>query len=161
MNINFTFQDKKINNIFFSFLGFTFFLFLFYFYSSNINNFTYIEDYEKIIQKNNSKNVKSVNEIVQFIENNKNNIYSSLASLQLAKIYIDSGNLNDALLILKKNLKHTPDVNIFNLITLNIAKIQFQLNDNLQAIKTIDHIKDNAWNSVKYKFKDNVFASLK
>ncbi|XBC44376.1 MAG: tetratricopeptide repeat protein [Buchnera aphidicola (Schlechtendalia peitan)] len=130
-----------------------------YFFKNSKNNTINIEDFEIIFNKNNIRDQNSINKIVKFIINNRHHVYSSLASLQLAKIYVDNNMLNNALLILKNNLLYTSDINIFNITILNISKIQFQLNLKKQAIKNINRITENTWKNVVDNFKKNIFIT--
>ncbi|XBC38194.1 MAG: tetratricopeptide repeat protein [Buchnera aphidicola (Floraphis choui)] len=143
------------------FLFFLVFVFLFFYFDKfYLNRFVYIEDYEKIIKNINYNNKKSMDRIIKFIEMNKSNVYGSLASLQLAKMYVNNNVLQDAYLVLKKNLVYASDVNIFNIMILNLSKIQFQLNKKIDSIQTINHIIDDDWKSIKYNFKGDVFFAL-
>ncbi|QCI23553.1 tetratricopeptide repeat protein [Buchnera aphidicola] len=130
-----------------------FLFFIFYYDIFSLDNNSDIENYKKIIQSSNIKNKESIDNLIKFINNNQNNIYSSLASLYLSKIYVNNKELSNALLVLKYSLKHTLDSNILNIIILNIAKIQFQLGNKLETIKTINRITDSSWNNIKNDFK--------
>ncbi|XBC38729.1 MAG: tetratricopeptide repeat protein [Buchnera aphidicola (Melaphis rhois)] len=151
ISINSDLNYTQKSSIFLFILIFLFFIF--YYDIFNLDNNSDIENYKKIIQLSNIKNKESIDNLIKFINNNQNNIYSSLASLYLSKIYVNNKELSNALLVLKYSLKHTLDSNILNIITLNIAKIQFQLGNKLETIKTINRITDSSWNNIKNDFK--------
>lgn len=120
----------------------------------------YSDNYENIIQKNNISDPSSIVKFIKFIQNNKSSVDGSLAALQLSKMYVHKNDLNNALLILKKSLKYASDVNIFNIMILNISRIEFQLFHNMKAIKIINLVSDNSWESFKNDLKGDMFFLL-
>ncbi|XBC40258.1 MAG: tetratricopeptide repeat protein [Buchnera aphidicola (Nurudea ibofushi)] len=135
-------------------------LIVIYLNKNYFNNDLHLKNFEKNTIQNNVNNRNSINETVKFLAINKNNTDDSLKFLKLAKIYVKKNMLNNALLILKKSLLYTSDINILNMITLNIAKIQFQLNNQEQAIKTINSIYNYSWKSAKNDLLGDIFFAL-
>ncbi|XBC42820.1 MAG: tetratricopeptide repeat protein [Buchnera aphidicola (Kaburagia rhusicola ensigallis)] len=158
IEINYGLNYIQKISIFFLFL--VLILIIFYFKKVYSESSIYLDNYESIIQQNNISDPSSIVKFIKFIQNNKNSIDGSLAALQLSKMYVYKNDLNSALLILKKSLKYTPDVNIFNMMILNISRIKFQLFHNTQAIKIINLVSDSSWESFKNDLKGDMFFLL-
>ncbi|XBC41790.1 MAG: tetratricopeptide repeat protein [Buchnera aphidicola (Kaburagia rhusicola rhusicola)] len=158
IEINYGLNYIQKISIFFLFLALI--LIIFYFKKVYSESSIYLDNYESIIQQNNISDPSSIVKFIKFIQNNKNSIDGSLAALQLSKMYVYKNDLNSALLILKKSLKYTPDVNIFNMMILNISRIKFQLFHNTQAIKIINLVSDSSWESFKNDLKGDMFFLL-
>jgi len=74
-----------------------------------------------------------------------NNIYGSLASLELAQQYADKNELDKAAAQLQSGLASTKDVNLQALIDLRLARVQIQQKQSDAALKTLDNIKGESW----------------
>lgn len=74
-----------------------------------------------------------------------NNTYGALASLDLAKQYVDKNQLDDAATQLQNGLKSTQDANLQAVLNLRLARIQLQQKKADDAIKTLDAIKGDGW----------------
>ncbi|XBC40764.1 MAG: tetratricopeptide repeat protein [Buchnera aphidicola (Nurudea yanoniella)] len=157
MNIDYTFNKVQKNSILIFLIFFVFLFFYFFKFHLNINFDK--QEYEKIIQESNFNKKNSIKNVIKFIENNHNNVYSTLASLYLSNMYAKNNFLYYAIVILQKNKKYIFDENILNIVTLNIAKMQLHLNDKNSALKTLDGITCITWNSIKHDIKGDIFIS--
>ena len=84
-------------------------------------------------------------EALQKFAADNNNIYGSLASLELAQQYADKNELDKAATQLESGLSNTKDVNLQALIDLRLARIQIQQKQSDAALKTLDNIKGESW----------------
>ncbi|CAL4325842.1 UPF0070 protein YfgM [Buchnera aphidicola (Eriosoma lanigerum)] len=138
---------RKIVIFFIYFL--IFFCIVIFFLKKNENhkNNIIINNYENFIMKNHENNSTYTNEINKFIIENKN-IYGILLALRLAKIYVDSNNLNSAIKILQFCLPYTLDSNLYTIIQLRISRIQLEQHDINHARATLYTIKDDSWRNM-------------
>lgn len=83
----------------------------------------------------------------KFVSENRNT-YGALASLDLAKRYVDSNQLDKAASQLQNGLKDTKDANLQAVLNLRLARIQLQQKQPDEAIKTLDAVKGNGWTAI-------------
>ncbi|WP_338557497.1 YfgM family protein [Erwinia sp. E_sp_B04_7] len=76
------------------------------------------------------------------------NTYGALASLDLAKRYVDSNQLDKAASQLQSGLKDTKDANLQAVLNLRLARIQVQQKKADEAVKTLDAIKGDGWTAI-------------
>lgn len=116
--------------------------------------------YEEIIEKINAKKNDQLNDVENFIIENKN-IYGTLSSLFLAKKYIINNNLDKALIQLNNSLKYTKEENLKNLLRIRIAKIKIQQKKGKNAMEILNEIKDDSWTSIIENMKGDIFMENK
>lgn len=78
----------------------------------------------------------------------ENNTYGALAAMDLAKQYVDAGQLDKAATLLQNGLKDTKDANLQAVINLRLARIQLQQNQADAALKTLDGVKGDGWTAI-------------
>lgn len=76
------------------------------------------------------------------------NTYGALAAMDLAKQYVDAGQLDKAATLLQNGLKDTKDANLQAVINLRLARIQLQQNQADAALKTLDGVKGDGWTAI-------------
>ncbi|WP_428943764.1 YfgM family protein [Pantoea sp. FN060301] len=77
-----------------------------------------------------------------------NNTYGALASLDVAKRYVDGGQLDKAAEQLKSGLGNTKDANLQAVMNLRLARIQLQQKKPDEVLKTLDTIKGEGWAAI-------------
>ncbi|RWR02994.1 membrane protein [[Pantoea] beijingensis] len=87
-------------------------------------------------------------EAVSQFANDNNNTYGALASLDLAKQYVDQNELDKAATQLQSGLKDTQDANLQAVMNLRLARIQLQQKKADEAIKTLDAVKGDGWTAI-------------
>ena len=68
--------------------------------------------------------------------------------MDLAKQYVDAGQLDKAATLLQNGLKDTKDANLQAVINLRLARIQLQQNQADAALKTLDGVKGDGWTAI-------------
>ncbi|MFC0139864.1 YfgM family protein [Erwinia mallotivora] len=76
------------------------------------------------------------------------NTYGAIASLELAKRYVDNNQLDKAAAQLQSGLQDTKDANLQAVLNLRLARIQLQLKQPEEALKTLDAVKGDGWTAI-------------
>lgn len=76
------------------------------------------------------------------------NTYGALASLDLAKRYVDNNQLDKAAERLQSGLKDTQDANLQAVLNLRLARIQLQQKQPDAVLKTLESIKGDGWGAI-------------
>ncbi|MCX8960413.1 hypothetical protein EHW66_05075 [Erwinia psidii] len=76
------------------------------------------------------------------------NTYGAIASLDLAKRYVDSDQLDKAVVQLQNGLKSTKDANLQAVLNLRLARVELQLKRPDEALKTLDAVKGDGWTAI-------------
>ncbi|PZL88099.1 hypothetical protein CKF42_06125 [Pantoea sp. ARC270] len=87
-------------------------------------------------------------EAVNRFASENSNTYGALAAMDLAKQYVDAGQLVKAAALLQNGLKDTKDANLQAVINLRLARIQLQQNQADAALKTLDGVKGDGWTAI-------------
>ncbi|MGK3143322.1 YfgM family protein [Pantoea sp. C2G6] len=87
-------------------------------------------------------------EAVDRFASENSNTYGALAAMDLAKRYVDGGQLDKAATLLQNGLKDTKDANLQAVINLRLARIQLQQNQADAALKTLDGVKGDGWTAI-------------
>ena len=87
-------------------------------------------------------------EAVASFANENNNTYGALASLDLAKQYVASNQLDKAISLLQNGLKDTKDANLQAVINLRLARIQLQQSQADAALSTLNNVKGDGWTAI-------------
>jgi len=87
-------------------------------------------------------------EAVNRFASENSNTYGALAAMDLAKQYVDAGQLDKAATLLQNGLKDTKDANLQAVINLRLARIQLQKNQADAALKTLDGVKGDGWTAI-------------
>ncbi|RRZ90969.1 YfgM family protein [Erwinia sp. 198] len=83
----------------------------------------------------------------KFADDNSNT-YGALASLDVAKRYVDNNELDKAAAQLQSGLKATKDANLQAVLNLRLARIQLQQKQPDAVLKTLDAIKGDGWTAI-------------
>ncbi len=76
------------------------------------------------------------------------NTYGALASLDLAKRYVDANQLDKAAEQLQVGLKDTHDANLQAVMNMRLARIQLQQKKPDEVLKTLDSVKGDGWTAI-------------
>ncbi|QKJ88218.1 hypothetical protein PMPD1_3295 [Paramixta manurensis] len=104
-------------------------------------------EYQKLTTELDGSKPQTVEAVTQFASNN-NNTYGALASLDLAKQYVDKNDLGNAVTQLQRGLQDTKDANLQAVLNLRLARIQLQQKKADEVLKTLDGIKGDGWTAI-------------
>ena len=87
-------------------------------------------------------------EAVAKFANDNSNTYGALASLDLAKQYVDKNELAKAAAQLQSGIKQTQNANLQAVMNLRLARIKLQQKQADDALKTLDSVKGEGWTAI-------------
>lgn len=103
--------------------------------------------YQHLISAMQADKPETLDAVAHFASENKNT-YGALASLDLAKQYVDANQLDKAIMLLQSGLKDTSDANLQAVINLRLARIQLQQNQADAALSTLNNVKGGSWAAI-------------
>ncbi|MDW6016279.1 MULTISPECIES: YfgM family protein [Vibrio] len=103
------------------------------------------EAYTQAILSLSSKGIDASGDVQSFIDGNKDTEYSVLAAMQLAKVQIEAGNLDEALAQLEWAKSTTKDAALKPVITLRVARVQAEQGDFDAALAELNNITEEGW----------------
>ncbi|MGR5175922.1 YfgM family protein [Vibrio parahaemolyticus] len=103
------------------------------------------EQYTKAIESIAAKGTDASADVQAFIDSSKESEYSVLAALQLAKVQVEAGELDKALVQLQWAQSNTKDAAITPLVTYRIARLMAETGNNDGAQAELSKISDKAW----------------
>ncbi|RLM26363.1 hypothetical protein BIY29_05975 [Brenneria alni] len=101
---------------------------------------------------------EAVTSAEKFSAENKNN-YGVLASLELARHYVDQNDFAKAERQLAQALSQTSDADLLSLVNLRLARIQLQDKKADEALKTLDAIKSDGWVALAAEVRGDALVS--
>lgn len=101
--------------------------------------------YTTAIEQLSNQGVEAADKVEQYIDANKESEYAVLAALQLAKVQVEAGQLDEALAQLEIAKSNTKDAAITPLIQLRIARVQVEQKRYDDALTTIKAVDSKAW----------------
>ncbi|XKM13369.1 tetratricopeptide repeat protein [Orbaceae bacterium ac157xtp] len=116
--------------------------------------------YEQLIAKLDTNNPQSVDELVSFAKDT-NTVYSVFANMKAAQFYVET--LKDyagAKDLLTAAAKETDSAPILAIINIRIARLQVQLGEYEESLKTLAKVKEESWTPVVDDIKADVFVKL-
>ena len=87
-------------------------------------------------------------EAVAKFANENSNTYGALASLDLARQYVDKNELAKAAAQLQSGIQNTQDANLQAVMNLRLARIQLQQKQADAALKALDSVKGEGWTAI-------------
>ncbi|MFC3024997.1 YfgM family protein [Vibrio zhugei] len=102
-------------------------------------------DYAQTMQVLSEDNAKSQAQVQDYIDANKDTAYAVLASMQLAKVQVEAGELKKALTQLKWAQSHTDDQALKPVIAVRIARVESELKQYDNALATLKNVKAKGW----------------
>lgn len=103
--------------------------------------------YQKVTSALDATQPASLDAVAKFASENSNT-YGALASLDLAKRYIDNNQLDKAVDQLQNGLKSTKDANLQAVLNLRLARIQLQQKQPDAVLKTLESVKGDGWAAI-------------
>ncbi|RJX74310.1 hypothetical protein DZ860_04040 [Vibrio sinensis] len=103
------------------------------------------ETYTQTVQVLAQNGVDAQTDVQSFIDTNKDTEYSVLAAMQLAKVQVEAGKIEDALKQLEGAKAISKDAALSTLISYRIARLQAELGQFDAAITELSTIKDASW----------------
>ncbi|SFN12173.1 Putative negative regulator of RcsB-dependent stress response [Izhakiella capsodis] len=104
-------------------------------------------DWQQVILAMDNSKPQTLEAVAKFVGDNRNT-YGALASLELAKRYVDLNQLSNAAAQLKAGLKDTNDTELRAVLNLRLARIELQQKQPDEALKTLEQIKGDAWTAI-------------
>ncbi|BCQ36101.1 MULTISPECIES: YfgM family protein [Erwinia] len=103
--------------------------------------------YQQVTSALDATKPASLDAVAKFASENSNT-YGALASLDLAKRYIDNNQLDKAVDQLQSGLKSTKDANLQSVLNLRLARIQLQQKQPDAVLKTLESVKGDGWAAI-------------
>lgn len=103
--------------------------------------------YQQVTSALDATKPASLDAVAKFASENSNT-YGALASLDLAKRYIDNNQLDKAVEQLQSGLKSTKDANLQAVLNLRLARIQLQQKQPDAVLKTLESVKGDGWTAI-------------
>ncbi len=104
-------------------------------------------EYQQLTSAMQADKPDSLAAVATFASEN-NNTYGALASLDLAKQYVETNQLDKAITLLQSGLKDTKDANLQAVINLRLARIQLQQSQADAALSTLNNVKGDGWTAI-------------
>jgi predicted negative regulator of RcsB-dependent stress response len=104
-------------------------------------------EYQQLTSAMQADKPDSLEAVATFASEN-NNTYGALASLDLAKQYVETNQLDKAITLLQSGLEDTKDANLQAVINLRLARIQLQQSQADAALSTLDNVKGDGWTAI-------------
>ncbi len=101
--------------------------------------------YDKVLTQIQNSGAESSSDALAFIEANKESQYSVLAALQLAKAFVEAGELDKALEQLNWAKANTKDTAIVSLLTVRTSRVLAEQEKYGEALTQLDSIKEAGW----------------
>ncbi|MBJ7223881.1 MULTISPECIES: YfgM family protein [unclassified Brenneria] len=114
--------------------------------------------YQQISDHLASGKVEDISSAEKFAAENKNN-YGVLASLELARHYVDQNDFAKAEQQLAHAQSQTKDADLLSLVNLRLARIQLQEQKADEALKTLDAVKLDGWVALAAEVRGDALAS--
>ncbi len=103
------------------------------------------DNYTQAIQALSSKGVDASGDVQSFIDSNKDTEYSVLAAMQLAKVQVEAGNLDEALAQLEWAKTTTKDAALKPVVTFRVARLHAEQGNYDTALSELSNIKEESW----------------
>lgn len=104
-------------------------------------------NYQQVTSALDANKPQTLEAAAKFASENSNT-YGALASLDLAKQYVDKNELAKAATQLQNGIKNTQDANLQAVMNLRVARIQLQQKQADDALKTLDSVKGEGWTAI-------------
>ena len=116
------------------------------------------DHYQQLISTLNVDKPASIEALASFVEHDKSS-YGALASLTLAKTYVDKHDLANAAKSLEQGLQDTSDQSLQSVIRLRLARLQSELKNPDAALKTLDGVKGDSWTGIAADIRGDVLVT--
>ncbi|MGY3688051.1 YfgM family protein [Vibrio coralliilyticus] len=103
------------------------------------------ESYTKAVQELAAKGAEGEGAVQSFIDANKETQYAVLAALQLAKVQVEAGSLDEALAQLEWAKTATEDQALISVISFRLARLKAEQGEFDAAVSELAAINDESW----------------
>ncbi|AIU67658.1 YfgM family protein [Vibrio coralliilyticus] len=103
------------------------------------------ESYTKAVQELAAKGAEGEDAVQSFIDANKETQYAVLAALQLAKVQVEAGSLDEALAQLEWAKTATEDQALISVISFRLARLKAEQGEFDAAVSELAAINDESW----------------
>ncbi|ANW23756.1 hypothetical protein BA953_05705 [Vibrio coralliilyticus] len=103
------------------------------------------ESYTKAVQELAAKGAEGEGVVQSFIDGNKETQYAVLAALQLAKVQVEAGSLDEALAQLEWAKTATEDQALISVISFRLARLKAEQGEFDAAVSELAAINDESW----------------
>ncbi|ARC91496.1 hypothetical protein B6A42_04250 [Vibrio coralliilyticus] len=103
------------------------------------------ESYTKAVQELAAKGAEGEGAVQSFIDGNKETQYAVLAALQLAKVQVEAGSLDEALAQLEWAKAATEDQALISVISFRLARLKAEQGEFDAAVSELAAINDESW----------------
>jgi predicted negative regulator of RcsB-dependent stress response len=115
------------------------------------------DSYVAVMQELSDKGSSATSDVQAFIDNNQQAQYSVLAALQLAKLEVEAGNLDEALAQLEWAKSATQDTAISAVILHRIARLKLEQGNYDAALAELNLVKDQGWAGRVAELKGDIY----
>ncbi|SJL85148.1 YfgM family protein [Vibrio palustris] len=102
-------------------------------------------NYTQTMQALSTDSDKAQSQVQDYIDAHKDTSYAVLASMQLAKVQVEAGELKKAATQLKWAQSHTDDDALAPVIALRLARVESELKQYDDALTTLKGVKTKGW----------------
>ena len=114
--------------------------------------------YQQLTSALKADNPASIQALASFVDHDKTS-YGALASLTLAKTYVDKSDLQNAEKILTQGLQDSTDQSLQAVIRLRLARVQSELKNPDAALKTLDAVKGDNWTGLAADIRGDILLN--
>lgn len=114
--------------------------------------------YQQLTEQMKPTDTASLNALSTFVGDDKT-AYGALAALNLAKTYVEKGDLNNAAKQLQLGLKASKDLNLQAVLHLRLARIQLGLKQTDEALKNLDSVQGANWQGLVADVRGDILLS--
>jgi predicted negative regulator of RcsB-dependent stress response len=114
--------------------------------------------YDTVVSALKSGDGSAESATASFINANPNS-YGAMAALELAKHYVEKGNLAEAQKQLESAVKQTKDIDLAAMMNLRLARIQFAQNQIEPALATLAKVQLSSWAAEAELIRGNILFS--
>lgn len=112
--------------------------------------------YQSTMTTLSTRGLDAQTQVQSFIDGHSDSNYASLAALQLAKVQVEAGNLDEALAQLEWAKAHTNDEALTAVASYRVARIMAEQGDYDEALATLSSITSEDWKGRVLELKGDI-----
>lgn len=132
-----------------------------YYQSNQVKKLEQMSDrYEQLVKQLDQTKPESVNDLVAFAKED-DTVYNVFADLFAAKFYIEvKKDYAGAQALLNDALSKTKAEPVKSMITIRIARVQYQQNQYQESLATLDKVNNEAWEPVINEIRGDILTKM-
>lgn len=132
-----------------------------YYQSNQVKKLEQMSDrYEQLVKQLDQTKLESVNDLVAFAKED-DTVYHVFADLFAAKFYIEvKKDYAGAQALLNDALSKTKAEPVKSMITIRIARVQYQQNQYQESLATLDKVNNEAWEPVINEIRGDILTKM-